>query len=71
MGYNQGDQNQPHAVAVPLLLPGPRQLVEVPLRCVTDGAAGEVLVLLTSADAGFLPIVSATVKMPVCEMAIN
>jgi len=68
MGH--GKENGPTVQAVPvqMLLPGPRHLVEVPLRCITEGAAGEVLVLLTSAVSGSLPLVSASVKMPLSEM---
>ena len=68
MGHGKESGPAAQAVPVPLLLPGPRHLVEVPLRCIAEGAAGQVLVLLTSAVSGSLPLVSASVKMPLSEI---
>lgn len=59
-------------ISVPILLPGPRHIVEAEILSVdAAGRAGSVLILLANAKASALPLLSATVKMPVSEPSIG
>jgi len=69
MGY---DHNSCQNITVPVLLPGPKQLVETQVLCVDEqGRAGTILVLLynlaTSAANSSMPMLSALVRMPASE----
>eukprot|EP00603_Paraphysomonas_imperforata_P008422 CAMPEP_0114427968 /NCGR_PEP_ID=MMETSP0103-20121206/8665_1 /TAXON_ID=37642 ORGANISM="Paraphysomonas imperforata, Strain PA2" /NCGR_SAMPLE_ID=MMETSP0103 /ASSEMBLY_ACC=CAM_ASM_000201 /LENGTH=599 /DNA_ID=CAMNT_0001597133 /DNA_START=109 /DNA_END=1908 /DNA_ORIENTATION=- len=66
--------NASHAkqcISVPILLPGPRHAVEAELLSIDpNGRAGTVMILLANVRTS-VPLLSATVKMPVSEPTIG
>jgi Bardet-Biedl syndrome 1 protein len=70
LGHGKPDDEAPRSVAVNILLPGLKHVVEVPIRCIRPDVQGDVLVVLmsTKKEMGSLPLVSASVKMPLSEM---
>jgi len=75
MGYSQPSQSQwskhRQTITVPILLPGPKQSAEAEILSIDlQGRAGQVLVLLGSSTSA-VPVLAATVRMPVSEPAIS
>lgn len=69
MGY---DVNSQQCIMVPVLLPGPKQIFETQTMCIDpQGRAGQILVLLynvaASSTVSSMPMLSASVRMPVAE----
>jgi hypothetical protein len=72
MGH-KGDVPSLHSIPVKMLLPGPKHLCEACVRSIDPmGSSGDVLVLLSNgaSQAGSLPLVSASVKMPIAEISL-
>lgn len=70
-GYGGPGLKPRQCIPVPILLPGPKHVFEAELLS-TDpqGRAGQVLVLLGN-NTSSVPIIAATVRMPVSEPAIS
>lgn len=69
MGYDATSQQN---IVVPILLPGPKQTVETQVKCIDpQGRAGQILVLMynvaASSSLSTMPMLSASVRMPVAE----
>lgn len=67
MGQGEGSQQ---SIPVPILLPGPKYLVEAEVMNIdAQGRAGQVVLLLFNPNSGSaLPMLSATVRMPTSEL---
>mmetsp|Transcript_13797 Transcript_13797/g.22981 ORF Transcript_13797/g.22981 Transcript_13797/m.22981 type:complete len:603 (+) Transcript_13797:119-1927(+) len=70
------DLHSRQSVVVPILLPGPKQLVETQVLSIDpQGRAGQILVLLyhlqaSAASNNSMPMLSASVRMPAAEPAV-
>eukprot|EP00607_Mallomonas_marina_P007613 CAMPEP_0182419960 /NCGR_PEP_ID=MMETSP1167-20130531/4352_1 /TAXON_ID=2988 /ORGANISM="Mallomonas Sp, Strain CCMP3275" /LENGTH=517 /DNA_ID=CAMNT_0024595209 /DNA_START=56 /DNA_END=1609 /DNA_ORIENTATION=+ len=54
---------------VPILLPGPKHILEAEVMCIDErGRAGQILLLLVGNRSSCLPMLSATVRMPTSEL---
>ena len=69
MGHKK---NSLQCLPIPILLPGPKHIAETEIRCVDSlGGPGMVLVILSSSklESSTIPIVSASVRMPISELS--
>jgi len=72
-GYGEegGSSGQKHSIPIPIILPGPKHVVEAEMLSIDPmGRAGQVLVLLGSSSSS-VPVLAATVRMPVSEPSIS
>lgn len=70
MGTQQQGKGGQQSIPVPILLPGPKHIIEAEVLSIDAmGRSGQLLLLLVSSRGGSLPMLSATVRMPTSELS--